>query len=148
MLKGYSRGALEAVCRSDGLPAVTFSILTAADRAGLCILGQAARREIEPATVAAHIPRVMISMGPDPIGPAEQTSRVPFAVALIVKDAFHRVLSARVHELVRARVVVFVRVPEHFLRACVCPSVRACVCPSVRACVRMAERTLGAVESR
>ena len=46
----YSRGALEAVRSSGGLPAVTFSILTAADRAGLCTLGQAARREIEPAT--------------------------------------------------------------------------------------------------
>jgi hypothetical protein len=69
VLKGYSRGALEAVRSSGGLPAVTFSILTAADRAGLCTLGQAARREIEPATRHAHPARddikwVQIRSGP------------------------------------------------------------------------------------
>ena len=69
VLKGFSRGALEAVRSSGGLPAVTFSILTAADRAGLCTLGQAARREIEPATRHAHPARddikwVQIRSGP------------------------------------------------------------------------------------
>jgi hypothetical protein len=157
VLKGYSRGALEAVRSSGGLPEVTFSILTAADRAGLCTLGQAARREIEPATGRhAHPARddvkwVQMRSGPQ----SKPYTRCAVSVRLTALNGSSTtrsaviVLSARGHELVRASACGCVRAclcPSNRLRACLCPSnrlrarVRACVRASMRACVRACVR--------